>query len=100
MELIDFVQGQAGAVSVTDLNRLIADLPALRERFITIPSQTYPYLSDQLEFLSLVVKDQVAGLNHQLALQGCSLLKVENRAAPTESKDFAWVAQVSDRPRP
>jgi uncharacterized membrane protein YkvA (DUF1232 family) len=63
MELIDFVQGQAGAVSVTDLNRLIADLPALRERFITIPSQTYPYLSDHLEFFSLVVKDEVAGPN-------------------------------------
>jgi uncharacterized membrane protein YkvA (DUF1232 family) len=63
MELIDFVQSQAGVLSVADLNRLIADLPALRERFTTIPSQTYPYLSDQLEFLSLVVKDQVTGPN-------------------------------------
>ena len=63
MELIDFVQSQASALSVTDLNRLIADLPALRERFTTIPSQTYPYLSDHLEFLSLVVKDEVAGPN-------------------------------------
>jgi len=48
---------------VTDLNRLIADLPALRERFTTISSQTYPYLSDQLEFISLVVKDQVTVSN-------------------------------------
>jgi uncharacterized membrane protein YkvA (DUF1232 family) len=63
MELIDFVQSQASALSVADLNRLIADLPALRERCTTIPSQTYPYLSDHLEFLSLVVKDQVTGPN-------------------------------------
>jgi uncharacterized membrane protein YkvA (DUF1232 family) len=62
MELIDFVEGQAGALSVADLNRLIADLPALRERFTTIPSHTYPYLSDHLEFLSLLVKDEVTGL--------------------------------------
>jgi uncharacterized membrane protein YkvA (DUF1232 family) len=62
-ELIDFVQSQASVLWVTDLNRLIADLPALRERFTTIPSQTYPYLSDQLEFISLVVKDQVTGPN-------------------------------------
>jgi uncharacterized membrane protein YkvA (DUF1232 family) len=62
-ELTNFVQSQASALSVTDLNRLIADLPALRERFTAIPSQTYPYLSDHLEFLSLVVKDEVAGPN-------------------------------------
>jgi uncharacterized membrane protein YkvA (DUF1232 family) len=62
-ELIDFVQRQASVLSVADLNRLIADLPALRERFTTIPSQTYLYLSDHLEFLSLVVKDEVTGPN-------------------------------------
>jgi uncharacterized membrane protein YkvA (DUF1232 family) len=62
-ELIDFVQSQASVLSVADLNRLIADLPALRERFTTIPSQTYPYLSDHLEFLSLVVNDEVTGPN-------------------------------------
>jgi uncharacterized membrane protein YkvA (DUF1232 family) len=61
MALIDFVQNQASVLSVTDLNRLIADLPALRERFATIPSHTYPYLADHLEFLSLVVKDEITG---------------------------------------
>jgi uncharacterized membrane protein YkvA (DUF1232 family) len=61
MELIDFVQNQASVLTVTDLNRLIANLPALRERFATIPSQTYPYLADHLEFLSLVVKDEITG---------------------------------------
>jgi len=60
-ELIDFVQSQASVLSVADLNRLIADLPALRKRFTTIPSQTYPYLSDHLEFLSLVINDEVTG---------------------------------------
>ena len=63
LQLIDFVQSQASVLSGADLNRLIADLPALRERFTTIPSQTYPYLSDHLEFLSLVVKDQVTRAN-------------------------------------
>jgi uncharacterized membrane protein YkvA (DUF1232 family) len=62
-ELTDFVQSQASVLSVADLDRLIADLPALRERFSTIPSQTYPYLADHLEFLFLLVKDQVTGPN-------------------------------------
>ena len=35
MELIDFVESQASVLSVADLNRLIADLPALRKRFTT-----------------------------------------------------------------
>jgi hypothetical protein len=61
-ELTNFIQSQARALSPADLNRLIVDLPALRERFTKIPSQTYPYLSDQLEFLCLVVEDQVAGI--------------------------------------
>ena len=71
-ELIDFVQSQASVLSVADLNRLIADLPALRERFTTIPSQTYPYLSDYLEFLSLVVNDEVAGTNRDSISQTVS----------------------------
>jgi hypothetical protein len=32
-ELTNFIQGQARALSPADLNRLIVDLPALRERF-------------------------------------------------------------------
>jgi uncharacterized membrane protein YkvA (DUF1232 family) len=71
-ELIDFVQSQAGVLSVADLDRLIADLPALCERFSTIPSQTYPYLADQLEFISLVVKDQVTGPNRDPVSQAVS----------------------------
>ena len=58
-EITSFVQSQARALSVTDIERLIADLPALRERSAKIPTQTYPYLADQLEFLSLVVKELV-----------------------------------------
>jgi uncharacterized membrane protein YkvA (DUF1232 family) len=72
LELIDFVQRQANVVSVADLDRLIADLPALRERFTKIPSQTYPYLSDQLEFLSLVVEDRVTGPNRDPISQAVS----------------------------
>jgi uncharacterized membrane protein YkvA (DUF1232 family) len=58
-ELTDFIQNQARALSFAELGRLAADLPALRERFATIPARTYPSLADQLQFLSLVVEDQV-----------------------------------------
>ena len=44
-------------MSLAAIERLIADLPALREQFAKIPAQTYPYLADQLLFLSLVVED-------------------------------------------
>src|SRR5215472_5470463 len=56
-EITDFIQNQAHAISVTAIERLVADLPALRKRFAKIPLQSYPYLADQLEFLSLVVED-------------------------------------------
>jgi uncharacterized membrane protein YkvA (DUF1232 family) len=58
-ELNDFIQNQARALSLAELGRLTADLPGLRERFATIPARTYPSLADQLQFLSLVVEDQV-----------------------------------------
>jgi uncharacterized membrane protein YkvA (DUF1232 family) len=58
-EITGFIQSQARALSLADLDRLIVDLPALRERFAKIPAQTYPYLADQLQFLSRVVEDQV-----------------------------------------
>jgi len=44
-------------MSLAVIERLIADLPALRKQFAKIPAQTYPYLADQLQFLSLVVED-------------------------------------------
>ena len=44
-------------MSLAAIERLIADLPALRKGFAKIPAQTYPYLTDQLQFLSLVVED-------------------------------------------
>jgi uncharacterized membrane protein YkvA (DUF1232 family) len=65
--LTNFIQSQARALSLADLDRLIVDLPALRKRFAKIPSQTYAYLSDQLEFLCLFVEEQVGGRNHDLA---------------------------------
>jgi uncharacterized membrane protein YkvA (DUF1232 family) len=69
-EITSFVQNQACSLSVADLDRLIADLPALRERFAKIPSQTYPYLSDQLDFLSLVVEEHVADRDPAAAMVG------------------------------
>ncbi len=58
-EITDFIQNQARALSLTAIERLIADLPTLRERFAKIPAQIYPYLADELQFLSLVVEDLV-----------------------------------------
>jgi uncharacterized membrane protein YkvA (DUF1232 family) len=58
-EITGFIQSQARALSLTEIERLIVDLPALCERSAKIPTQTYPYLADQLEFLSLVVKELV-----------------------------------------
>jgi uncharacterized membrane protein YkvA (DUF1232 family) len=66
-ELTNFIQSQARALSLADLDQLIIDLPALRERFAKIPSQTYAYLSDQLEFLCLFVEEQVVRRNRDLA---------------------------------
>jgi uncharacterized membrane protein YkvA (DUF1232 family) len=66
-ELTDFIRSQAYGLSLTDFDRLVSDLPALRERFAKIPLQTYPYLCDQLEFLGLFVEEQVIGRNRDLA---------------------------------
>jgi uncharacterized membrane protein YkvA (DUF1232 family) len=57
-EITGFIQSQARALSIAAIDRLIVDLPALRERFTKIPAQTYPYLAEQLQFLSRVVEDQ------------------------------------------
>ena len=44
-------------MSITAIERLVADLPVLRKRFAKIPAEAYPYLAHQLQFLSLVVED-------------------------------------------
>jgi uncharacterized membrane protein YkvA (DUF1232 family) len=58
-ELTDFIQSRARAFSIADIGRLIVDLPALRKRFAEISAQRYPDLADQLQFLSLVIEDQL-----------------------------------------
>jgi uncharacterized membrane protein YkvA (DUF1232 family) len=58
-EITSFIERQARAVSIREINRLIVDLPALRERFAKIPMETYPHLADQLQLLTLVVEEQV-----------------------------------------
>jgi uncharacterized membrane protein YkvA (DUF1232 family) len=58
-EVSSFIESQARALSIPDINRLIVGLPALRERFAKIPAQTYRNLADQLQFLSLVVEEQI-----------------------------------------
>jgi len=66
-ELTGFIQSQARVLSLADLNRLVIILPALRERFAKISSETYPYLSDQLEFLCLFFEEQIVGRNRDAA---------------------------------
>jgi uncharacterized membrane protein YkvA (DUF1232 family) len=66
-ELTNFIRNQACVLSITDLDRLVSDLPTLRERFARISSEFYPYLSDQLQFLSLFVEEQVVGRSRDLA---------------------------------
>jgi uncharacterized membrane protein YkvA (DUF1232 family) len=58
-EIMRFIQSQARAVSLDEIDRLNVNLPTLRQRFAAIPAQTYPYLADQLRFLSRVVGDRV-----------------------------------------
>src|ERR1700735_5427379 len=58
-ELTDFIQSRARAFSIADIGRLIVDLPALRKRFAEISAQRYPDLAEQLQFLSLVIEDQL-----------------------------------------
>ena len=65
-ELTSFIQSQAAALSLADLDRLIVESPALRERFAGIPLDRYPYLSDQLEFLLLFVEEHVVGRSRDL----------------------------------
>jgi uncharacterized protein DUF1232 len=65
-ELTSFIRSQAVALSLADLDQLITDLPALRDRSANIPIQTYPYLSDQLEFLCLFLEEEVVALNADL----------------------------------
>jgi hypothetical protein len=66
-ELTNFIQSQARALSLADLDRLIIDLPALRERIAEIPLQRHAYLSDQLEFLCGFVEERVVGRSRDLA---------------------------------
>ena len=67
VELTGFIQSQARVLSLADLNRLVINLPELRARFAKIPSETYPYLSYQLEFLCLFVEEQIVGRNRDAA---------------------------------
>jgi uncharacterized membrane protein YkvA (DUF1232 family) len=65
-ELTNFIRSQASALSLVDLDQLVTDLPALRERFAKIPFRTYPYLSAELEFLALSVEEHVVRRSREL----------------------------------
>jgi hypothetical protein len=58
-EITNFVRHQARALSMGDLERLLVDLPSLRQRFARIPEQRYPFLGEQLRFLSRFVEEEI-----------------------------------------
>jgi len=66
-ELTNFIRSEAAALSLADFDRLIINLPMLRERLAKLPLQTYPYLADQLEFLGRFVEEQVVRRTLDLA---------------------------------
>ena len=57
-ELTDFIRNYAASLSPIDLDQLIAGLPTLRKRVAKLSVHTYPYLSEQLEFLCLFVEER------------------------------------------
>jgi uncharacterized membrane protein YkvA (DUF1232 family) len=66
-ELTHFIQSQARALSLSDLDWLVMNLPSLRKRLTKPPLRTYPYLADQLEFLCRFVEEQVVERSRHLA---------------------------------
>ncbi len=58
-EITNFVRHQARALSMGDLERLLVDLPSLRQRFARIPEHRYPFLAEQLRFLSRFVEEEI-----------------------------------------
>jgi uncharacterized membrane protein YkvA (DUF1232 family) len=61
MELTKYIECQARALTRADLDRLVVDLPAVRDLNAKIPSGSYAYLADQIEFLCRFVEDNLIG---------------------------------------
>ena len=59
-EITTFVQHQARALSMGDLERLLIDLPSLRRRFARISAHRYPFLAEQLRFLARFVEEEIS----------------------------------------
>jgi uncharacterized membrane protein YkvA (DUF1232 family) len=60
-ELAMYIERQARALTRADLNGLLVDLPALRILSSKIPSVSYAYLADQIEFLCRFVEESLIG---------------------------------------
>ena len=59
MELTNYIECQARALTRADLDRLVVDLPALRGLSAKIPLGSYAYLADQIEFLCRFVEENL-----------------------------------------
>ncbi len=62
-ELLAFLDTRSARLTPEDLTALAGRLPALRERFHGIAGRESPELAEQVEFLSEIVEDCVAGVN-------------------------------------
>jgi uncharacterized membrane protein YkvA (DUF1232 family) len=61
MELTKYIERQARVLTCADLDRLVVDLPAVRELSAKIPSRTYVSLAGQIEFLCRFVEENLLG---------------------------------------
>jgi uncharacterized membrane protein YkvA (DUF1232 family) len=59
MQLTDYIECQARAVTRADLDSLMANLPVVRQCAAEIPVRTYACLSDQIEFLCRFVEENI-----------------------------------------
>ena len=61
IELTKYIERQARAFTRADLDRLLVDLPVLRELSAKIPLVSFAYLADQIEFLCRFVEENLVG---------------------------------------
>jgi uncharacterized membrane protein YkvA (DUF1232 family) len=61
--LTDYIEHEASRLNSADIERLLVNLPLLRQRLNETAAQKYPDLLDQFEFLALVVKSELPKLH-------------------------------------
>ena len=65
-ELSHLIEQRTASITCDDLETLAARLPEMRAHLEQYECREYPFLADQVEFLSLLIEDTAAGLNQNL----------------------------------